>query len=166
MKKINIFLMFKREGTISLLTLVFKINNIIVVGTCTQPSLAKERLAKCDDEPDIILMDANWPPGSDPKKNEGLELLKKFLKANYRVIALTSYYEKRIADLYKENGAQGYIYRGAPIQEILSCIAKVHEGGISYPIPLPPHPIEVEEICIQKKIETTKLTQIGKDRLS
>lgn len=128
---INIFLMFKRDNSIPLFNLLFSPHNIAIVGSCTNTTKAVETIAACEVKPDIVLMDANWT--SNGETVVGLDLLKQFLALpQIKVIALTTHFEYRTSNYYKEHGAHGYAYRNSSETEIIKCIQNVYSGNYHF----------------------------------
>ena len=78
------------------------------------------------DPPDLIVMDIGMP-GID-----GIEATKRVLAANpaIKVVALSTYSDRRIAQKMLEAGAQAYVVKAAGGDELLSAIHAVMAGQI------------------------------------
>lgn len=127
---INIFVMFKRGNSIPLFQLIFERHSIAVVCSSTDPATALQDFLACAIKPDIVFMDANW--ASKGVSGVGLTLLHQFLQYQVKVIVLTTHYDLRTLNFYKEHGAHGYAYRTSSEAEIITCIKVVHSGQLHF----------------------------------
>lgn len=127
---INIFIMFKRGNSIPVFQLIFERHNIAVICSCTEPETALQDFLSCAIKPDIVFMDANW--ASKGVSGVGLSLLHKFIQYQVKVIALTTHYDERTLNFYKEHGAHGYAYRTASEADIITCVKVVYSGQLHF----------------------------------
>jgi two-component system NarL family response regulator len=79
--------------------------------------------------PDITLMDLNMPSMS------GVEAVRSIRSNSPRakIIVLTAY--DRVEDIFRSirSGAEGYVLKDAPVEELLTAIRRVHEGSRYFP---------------------------------
>lgn len=78
-----------------------------------------------DSPPDVVLMDVNMPGIG------GLEATKKIVRAynDVRVIILTVNTDAPFPTRLLQAGAVGYLTKGCSVDEVVSAIHRVHEGG-------------------------------------
>ncbi|MBE0650981.1 MAG: response regulator transcription factor [Bacteroidales bacterium] len=108
-----------REGLITLLT---DSNDIKVVD---QAKDGKEALEKArEQQPDILIMDIGMPIISGI---EATGILKKEFP-NIKVIALTMHSEKHFIKGMLEAGADGYLFKDCPYDELIHAIDSVFQG--------------------------------------
>ncbi len=75
--------------------------------------------------PDIILLDVNMP------NIGGLEATKRLIQIDpaMKIIAVSSMTAQPYPSMLLKAGASGYITKGAPLEEMLKAVKRVHGGG-------------------------------------
>lgn len=79
--------------------------------------------------PDLVLLDINMPGIN------GFEVLKR-IRSYYpkvKVIMLSTYNEEHLIEKAKTEGANGYLFKNAEKDELLSVMRKVNDGVICFP---------------------------------
>jgi len=100
---------------------------IMVLTQVYDPREARAKIKKLN--PDVVLMDFNMP------HVDGMGLTRLILseRPHTRVLILSMYDEERHIETFREIGAQGYIYKTASAEELISAIRKIHAGGHHFP---------------------------------
>ncbi len=109
-----------REGLAAMLSTQ---RDFLVVGEAQDGAEAEQKVGQL--EPDVILMDLEMP------KVEGPEAIRRIRsrQPDARVLVLTAYdTDDRILDAVQA-GAQGYLLKGAPREELFRAIRVVNQGG-------------------------------------
>src|SRR5690606_6448336 len=109
-----------RDGLVAILSTQ---TDFVVVGQAGNGRSTIDQIAEA--KPDVVLLDIERP-GMD-----GVETLRQLRAANphERVIMFTAFdTDERIVTAVQA-GAQGYLLKGAPRQELFNAIRVVHEGG-------------------------------------
>ena len=75
-------------------------------------------------QPDLVLLDVSMP------KMDGLEALPRIRYAcpNARILVLSGFQESRLGDMARSLGADGFIEKGAPPDELLARLIVAVEG--------------------------------------
>ena len=97
-----------------------------VVRVLAEASTAKELLKVLSKvRPDIVLLDLKLPDA------QGFELIRRLKKAHpeCRIVVLTMYELARYALQALESGADGYVIKDAPFEELLQALRTVRAGG-------------------------------------
>jgi DNA-binding NarL/FixJ family response regulator len=96
-----------------------------VVGEAGSPAEVIERLPR--QKPDVLILDLNFPEGN------GIALLTQIRKSHpdCKIIVLTMYNHVRYAMHALEIGANGFVVKGAPFEELIAAVRTVH-GGETY----------------------------------
>jgi len=86
----------------------------------TEAGSLKQGLALCDEiDPDIVILDVNLPDGS------GLYYARKF-KNDKNIVIFISADNDKLADGFKELGANGFLKKPFVINQLLDVINQVH----------------------------------------
>lgn len=78
-----------------------------------------------EEEPDIVLLDLNLAGVG------GLEVLRRLLAMDEaaKVLIFSMHAEPAFATRAIKAGAKGYVSKGAPVDELVAAVRRVHEGG-------------------------------------
>ena len=78
-----------------------------------------------EDRPDLVLLDLNLPTSS------GLELLKRLILEDkrVRVLVFSMHAEPNYVVEALQAGARGYVSKSAPVEELMTAIRRVTDGG-------------------------------------
>jgi two-component system, NarL family, invasion response regulator UvrY len=108
-----------REGLCRLLSPVLDIS--VQEATSTRDALIAFR----KDRPDLVLLDLNLPNSS------GLELLKRLILEDKeaRILVFSMHAEPIYAVHALKAGARGYVSKSAPVEELLTAVRCVADGG-------------------------------------
>ncbi|MGH8310767.1 MAG: response regulator, partial [Steroidobacteraceae bacterium] len=82
--------------------------------------------------PDVLLLDLEMPsPKGDLRQMDGVEALRQIHQsaADTRVLVFTAYDSDDRILAAVQAGAQGYLLKGAPREQIFDAIRVVHNGG-------------------------------------
>jgi DNA-binding NarL/FixJ family response regulator len=109
-----------REGLSAMLSTQ---RDFLVVGEAQDGAEAEQKVDELT--PDVVLMDLEMPRVDGP---EGIRRIRS-RHADARVLVRTAYdTDERILDAVQA-GAQGYMLKGAPREELFRAIRVVHQGG-------------------------------------
>jgi DNA-binding NarL/FixJ family response regulator len=91
---------------------------------------AREARAKIKKlNPDVVLMDFNMP------HVDGMDLTRLVMseRPGTKILILSMYDEERHIESFREIGAQGYIFKTASAEELMSAIRKIYGGENHFP---------------------------------
>lgn len=128
----SILAVFKRSTFIQAVQPFLSDHGIKLVFISNNPSDAILRYKSL--QPDVVLMDANWP--TPFYQISGQTLIKALMECNpgVRIIATTTVHDPVIVALLETIGVRGYFPKVGRdlVSNIIVCIKTVHEGGKFY----------------------------------
>lgn len=80
--------------------------------------------------PDVLLLDVQMPPGSTDAPADGLEVAQQLhdAEAATRIIVLTTFGRAGYLRRTLETGADGFMVKDAPVEQLVDAIRRVHQG--------------------------------------
>jgi DNA-binding NarL/FixJ family response regulator len=113
-------------------------------------------------KPDVVLVDFNMP------HINGIELTQLLVKQNsdVKVLILSMYHEDMYIQRFKKSGSKGYLFKTAAVEDVVSAIRGIHEGGTHFPAPQKKN-IHADDIFLKKlklsarELEVVRLVKDG-----
>lgn len=102
-------------------------DDIQVLAQIYDPREARAKIKKLN--PDVVLMDFNMP------HVDGISLTRLVMseRPDTKILILSMYDDERHIETFREIRAQGYIFKTASAEELISAIRKINSGGDYFP---------------------------------